>query len=195
MATQFSQHHLLKGRSLPHTAQNFRESYFLPSQEACLYPLTKIMKDLCNFLFEKAVSLSITASSAWLSRNVNKCLSFYSIGKTTNYPVNLKNAVRRYETPGSEKKNYYSWHSKQQELHVCICSCPPLVPWRWYQEALVDGKFPWQVRMWSLRNPSSLKLVTKKPAQILPPRKALFLLHWSSNFLSFSPEKILKLVI
>lgn len=31
-------------------------------------------------------------------------------------------ARRRQKTPGSETGLYYSWHSRQRELHLCMCS-------------------------------------------------------------------------
>ena len=41
-----------------------------------------------------------------LLKNVKKCLRFYPTCKITNYPVNFMDAVRRHETPGSEKKDF-----------------------------------------------------------------------------------------
>lgn len=40
-------------------------------------------------------------------------------------------AVRKYETAGSETKDYYSQHSKQHELHSHAIFFDPQITWKW----------------------------------------------------------------
>lgn len=100
------------------------------------------------------------------------------------------NADRRYETPRSETKDFYSQHSRQHKLCVCWFLSSPTgttqvnPDWHW-----MDIGFASQLRLSEFKNPSLFKWTANKLALPLSQRRHSPVLYGQQTNLPSVPQE------